>query len=131
MSTNSNCLSGDEGALIVSTQAATQRQVLLEGELERYVHILEKEEHPEKVIVFGSVATGDVNEWSDIDLVVVAETDLPFLRRIRQLRHLLQPKVSVDLLYYTPDEFAQMCRERLFFQEEILGKGKVLYERSN
>lgn len=115
----------------MSTQAATQRRVLLEDELERYVQILEKEENPEKVIVFGSVATGDVKEWSDIDLVVVAETALPFLKRIRQLRQLLQPKVSVDILYYTPDEFAQMCRERLFFQEEILGKGKVLYERSN
>ncbi len=115
----------------MNTQVAKQRQRLLERELSRYVQILAKEENPEKVIVFGSVASGEIKEWSDIDLVVVTDTNLPFLKRIRQLRNLLQPKVSVDILCYTPDEFAHLCQERLFFQEEIVGKGKVLYERSN
>ncbi|MFZ4664250.1 MAG: nucleotidyltransferase domain-containing protein [Caldilineaceae bacterium] len=115
----------------MNVQVAKQRQSLLERELNRYVQILAEEENPEKVIVFGSVASGEIKEWSDIDLVVVAHTNLPFLKRIRQLRHLLQPKVSVDILCYTPDEFSQLRQERLFFQEEIVGKGKVLYERSN
>jgi uncharacterized protein len=39
-------------------------------------------------------------------------------------------RVGVDYLVYTPDEFAQMIVEKNpFIIEEVLGKGKVLYER--
>ncbi|MEK9135842.1 MAG: C25 family cysteine peptidase, partial [Bacteroidota bacterium] len=31
--------------------------------------------------------------------------------------------------FYTPNEFEQLQRERAFFRDEILGKGKVVYER--
>jgi predicted nucleotidyltransferase len=110
-------------------QVAKQRQSLLERELNRYVQILAEEENPEKVIVFGSVASGDVNEWSDIDLVVINNTHLPYLKRLFKIQALLQPQVGTDLLYYTPQEFEKLCRERAFFREEILEKGKVVYER--
>jgi predicted nucleotidyltransferase len=110
-------------------QVAKQRQSLLERELNRYVQILAEEENPEKVIVFGSVASGDVNEWSDIDLVVINNTHLPYLKRLFKIQALLQPQVGTDLLYYTPQEFEKLCQERAFFREEILEKGKVVYER--
>ena len=32
---------------------------------------------PDKIILFGSSATGNVNENSDLDLVVIEETDIP------------------------------------------------------
>ena len=113
----------------MNVQVAKQRQSLLERELNRYVQILAEEENPEKVIVFGSVASGDVNEWSDIDLVVINNTHLPYLKRLFKIQALLQPQVGTDLLYYTPQEFEKLCRERAFFREEILEKGKVVYER--
>ena len=46
------------------------------------------------------------------------------------MRRLLRPRIGLDLLVYTPDEFEQLCRERPFFRDEVLGKGKVLYEQS-
>ena len=108
---------------------AIARKTLLEQELDRYVRVLKQAENPEKVIVFGSLATGNVHEWSDIDLVIVNQTNLSFLQRTRAIRKIIQPQVAVEILCYTPDEFARLCKERLFFQEEILGKGKLLYER--
>jgi hypothetical protein len=42
---------------------------------------------------------------------------------------LLQPRVGIDILVYTPVEFENLCKERAFFREEILGKGKILYEQ--
>ena len=42
---------------------------------------------------------------------------------------LLRPRVGLDVLVYTPEEFEQLCRERAFFQHEIVQKGQVLYER--
>jgi len=32
---------------------------------------------------------------------------------------------------YTPQEFEQLSNERLFLREEVVGKGKMIYERSN
>jgi len=110
--------------------AKTQaRKELLEQELDRYVQVLKAAENPDKVIVFGSLATGHVHEWSDIDLVVVKETKLPYLERLCQTQGLLQPRVGTDILYYTPEEFETLCLQRRFFQEEIIDKGIVVYER--
>ena len=105
------------------------RRTLLQQEVERYVQILKEKEQPDKVILFGSLATGDVHEWSDIDLVVIKPTALGYLDRLLHTQLLLQPQVGTDILYYTPDEFAKLCRERRFFREEIVTKGRPIYER--
>jgi len=111
------------------THTAADRMNLLEQEMERYLQLLIEYDDPEQVIVFGSLATGEVHKWSDIDLIVVKHTDLPFWQRLRETRRLLQPKVGTDLLIYTPSEFEQLQHDRPFFREEILAKGNVVYER--
>ncbi|NJK52041.1 MAG: nucleotidyltransferase domain-containing protein [Leptolyngbyaceae cyanobacterium SU_3_3] len=109
--------------------AATTRQQLLETELDRYVSVLREIYDPRSIRVFGSMATGTVHEWSDIDLVIVKETNQRFLERTKEVLRLLQPKVGLDVLVYTPAEFEQLCQERAFVRDEIVNKGKVLYER--
>ncbi|RME47878.1 MAG: nucleotidyltransferase domain-containing protein, partial [Caldilineae bacterium] len=52
-----------------------------------------------------------------------------FLERTKEVMQLLQPRVGVDILVYTPAEFERLARERAFVRDEIVGKGKVLYER--
>ena len=112
------------------TESATvERKKRLQRELDRYLRLLTEHLEPERVIVFGSLVTDQIHPWSDIDLVVVTQTDLPFLQRSRRLRNLLQPTVGLDILVYTPQEFEQMRQERPFFRDEILDKGLVLYER--
>ena len=105
------------------------RNTLLENELGRFLPLLQRHYRPYKIILFGSLAAGQVGEWSDLDLVIVAETDKRFLDRVKEAMLLLCPKVGVDLLVYTPEEFKHLSRERRFFHTEILEKGKVLYER--
>lgn len=80
-------------------------------------------------MLFGSLADKNLGEWSDIDLVIVHQTNLPFCQRIERALQLIRPKVGVDLLIYTPDEFSILARERRFVREEILEKGTVLYAR--
>ena len=108
---------------------ALERRALLEQELNRWLPLLIANERPSKVILFGSYCAGQVSEWSDLDMVVVKETNAPFLDRTRQMLSLLQPRVGVDILVYTPQEWERLSRERPFFREEIIAKGKVLYER--
>ncbi|MGQ9626913.1 MAG: nucleotidyltransferase domain-containing protein [Anaerolineae bacterium] len=111
-------------------EAAQARQARLQQELKRYLELLTRDDPPERIILFGSLAEGEVGEWSDLDLVIVRKTDLPFLERSKAVLRLLHPRVGVDVLVYTPEEFERLCRERRFFQEEILDKGKVLFERN-
>ena len=115
-------------ALLLAMDDATWPQYLAE-ELGRYVPLLVAHYDPEQIILFGSLAFDKARLWSDIDLVVVAETDKRFLDRVKEALLLLRPAVGLDVLIYTPEEFGQLCRDRPFFQQEIL-KGKVLYERN-
>jgi predicted nucleotidyltransferase len=107
------------------------RQEHLQGELDRWLPLLIAREKPEKIILFGSFCSGELSEWSDLDLVIVKETQVPFLDRIRRVLELLKPQVGVDVLVYTPDEFEQLSRERAFVRQEIVGKGRVVYERGD
>lgn len=108
---------------------AEKRLMLLQSELNRWLPLLIQQLQPERVILFGSLTQDQVHDWSDIDLVIVRETTQPFLKRIREAILLLKPKVGLDLLIYTPEEFAELKHERRFIQEEVVKKGKLLYER--
>lgn len=105
------------------------RRQALQRELERWLPLLIEDLQPEKILLFGSLAGRRIGEWSDVDLVIVHQTNLPFYRRIKKALQLIRPKVGVDLLIYTPEEFSKLSRERRFFRDEILKNGKVLYAR--
>jgi predicted nucleotidyltransferase len=83
------------------------------------------------VILFGSMASGEIHEWSDIDLVIVKDTSKRFLARLKEVALLCRAPVGVDYLVYTPQEFDRLAHDKgnPFFQHEILEKGHVLYER--
>lgn len=110
-------------------QGSPERKKLLDQELVRYIGLLTEHGAPEKVILFGTLAKGRIHEWSDIDLVVIEQTHLPFFQRLKKVRKLLQPKVGMDIMVYTPEEFDQLCADRPFFKEEIVAKGRIVYER--
>jgi uncharacterized protein len=114
---------------VEATTLPQARRALLEKELKRYLPILQNHYSLHKVILFGSLASDQIEEWSDLDLVIVAETDKRFLERIKEAMLLLRPKVGVDLLVYTPEEFNLLSCQRSFFHTEILEKGRILYER--
>ena len=61
-----------------------------------------------RAIVFGSWARGEADGFSDLDLAVVMDTDLSGPERALALTKELDQSLPmvVDLLVYTPDEFA-------------------------
>jgi predicted nucleotidyltransferase len=83
------------------------------------------------VLLFGSVARGEIREWTDLDLVVVADTDLPFYERTRRILNSVQPKVGMDVIVYTPVEWDELKHTRSFVKQEIIHKGRVVYERES
>ena len=110
---------------------ARNRTIELQNELERWIEILKNQYYPEKIILFGSFAHGRVGRWSDIDLVIVKETHETFLDRIKEVLLLLQPKVGVDILVYTPQEVIDLSTRGTFIKKEILSKGITLYEKGS
>lgn len=110
----------------------TERQAKLNQALDQILQKLIANYQPEKVILFGSLASAEVKEWSDLDLVIIKNTSRPFLQRLKEVALLCQPSVGADFLVYTPDEFARMrAQGNPFIIEEVVRKGKVLYERQS
>lgn len=107
-----------------------KRKYRLLDALENISSRLIKEYQPEKIILFGSMVNHDVQEWSDLDIAIIKQTNKPFYQRLREVVLLCQPSVGVDFLVYTPAEFQQLLADQNpFVTEEIVNKGKVIYER--
>ncbi len=106
-----------------------QRKKRLTAELERFLDVL-KTRDVEKMVLFGSLVTGNVNSTSDIDLLIVEQTDKRFLDRLDELYSLLQPTVALDLLVYTPEEIESLAHTNRFIGN-ILEHGRVLYEKES
>jgi len=59
--------------------------------------------------LFGSLARNEIHAWSDIDLILVVDSKLPFIERPQQFTHLFENiPYAIDLLVYTQEEFAQL-----------------------
>ncbi len=85
---------------------------------------------PEKIILFGSYVYGTPSADSDVDLLVIMETDARPADRYLAVSRLLRPRpFPLDILVKTPQEIAQALAKGDFFIREIITKGRVLYER--
>jgi len=61
--------------------------------------------------IFGSLGTPGFGPESDIDLILVVQTDKPFLERARDYFDVMDLALSMDLLVYTPEEFSKLTGE--------------------
>ncbi len=96
--------------------------------------------HPYKVILFGSYAYGKPNAASDIDLLVVLDTEKTPKRfqenmenklLVRNVLWELSKKTSIDLIVHTKPMYQKFNAMGSMFSKELLEKGKVLYEADN
>lgn len=87
---------------------------------------------PDRIYLFGSWATGEADELSDIDLVVIKQTPAPFFDRLREVSRLLPPESgAVDILVYTPEEFARMKADGNAFAETVEEEGVIVYDATH
>ena len=86
--------------------------------------------NPQKIILFGSYASGNPDEDSDIDLLIVKNSDERPVDRWIKVRKLLRDTVKnipVSPLVYTESEIEERKAVKDYFISEILEKGIVLY----
>lgn len=79
-------------------------------ELRRWLHE-RLADRVQDVFLFGSFGTAAFGRHSDIDLIIVTPTDLPFVERPTLFEDLRDRIPSLDLLVYTPEEFAALTED--------------------
>ena len=84
--------------------------------------------HPEKIILFGSYAWGKPDENSDVDLLVIKETEEDPWKRLKKISDYLDADYPTDVLVYTPREVRKRLSINDFFVKKIIDKGKIIYE---
>jgi len=85
----------------------------------------------ERVILFGSYAQGEITADSDVDLLVIGPFKGRSVDKSVEIRMKLRPQFSVDILVRTTEKVRQRVKMGDCFMQEILEKGKVLYEADN
>ncbi|MCD6388137.1 MAG: nucleotidyltransferase domain-containing protein [Desulfobulbaceae bacterium] len=78
----------------------------------------------EEAYLFGSYANNTADEYSDLDILVVKKTKIDFFHRFKEVPGLYELGVPIDLLFYTPDEFAEMKKIRNPLIENIVRNGQ-------
>ena len=86
--------------------------------------------HPEKLILFGSSASGQATAGSDIDIMVIWNTALnPHQRNLAVSKLFYDRDFPLDVFVFTPDEERRFRNIPGTMLYEAETKGKVLYER--
>jgi uncharacterized protein len=84
--------------------------------------------HPQRILLFGSVARGEADADSDLDVLVIKDTADPFVGRLEAMAKLCPLGVHADILVYTPHELRQMVDDGNPFILQALREGKIVYE---
>jgi predicted nucleotidyltransferase len=104
----------------------------MEEVIKKIVDLLIKEYHPDKIILFGSYAYGKPTEDSDIDLLIIKESDkkrrIDRFVEVQSLIYNKEARIPVSPLVLTKEELEERLSIGDDFIEEIITKGKVLYE---
>ncbi len=108
-------------------RATSEDRARLEAEIESLIKQL-KELGAVKVILFGSLARGQISLFSDIDLLVLFDQKRSPRELTRWVYQNIQCREAVDILAFGVETFQQLS-DRPFLQH-IIQEGRVLYERA-
>lgn len=84
--------------------------------------------HPAQIILFGSHAWGSPTADSDVDLLLVMDTNEPVARCAARVSAAIDHPFPMDIVVRTPSTLLDACRRGGAFLSEIMKHGVVLYE---
>lgn len=106
--------------------------MISQNDIREIRELIIKEYEPSKIVLFGSYAKGSANENSDLDLLIVADTEknIPRWKRGLALRVLLSKySFPKDLLFYTNEEISHWLNTPMSFIHTVFKNGNILYEQ--
>ena len=86
----------------------------------------------EQAIVFGSYARGDSRPHSDLDLLVIADTQVPYYKRSLEFKDIIMTTIneigcSIDMIILTPREWKDTKNRQGGFASSVIKEGKLIY----
>ncbi|HAB51473.1 MAG TPA: hypothetical protein DCE80_04735 [Ignavibacteriales bacterium] len=86
--------------------------------------------NPERIYLFGSWVRDEQDDTSDIDIVLIKETNNSFFERLKEVvPYIAGINRGIDILIYTPQEFKKMLKEGNAFAEMVQDEGVIIYEK--
>jgi predicted nucleotidyltransferase len=96
--------------------------------VERVVKVIAEAIHPQKIILFGSRATGKARPDSDLDLVIVYDGEKSKRQVKLDIHRLLEPaSLPIDLFVLTPEEMLRQRHVANTLAREIAESGVTVY----
>ena len=108
--------------------ARNRYRQLLQKSVDLLVERLSAIHAVQRISIFGSYARGAADLFTDLDVLVIMESDQSFIERQQRLYQLLGLPVDLDLLCYTPKEF-QVVKDGPFLRRALRDE-VVLYEKN-
>ncbi len=93
-----------------------------------YCAAVAREFRPQKIVLFGSYAYGRPTPDSDVDLLVIMTFRGNDVAKAIQIRSRFDTPFPMDLLVRKPEFVAARLRERDMFIEQVMTRGRVIYE---
>jgi predicted nucleotidyltransferase len=101
------------------------------SEIQAFSQRIAEKFQPERIILFGSYASGKPTEDSDVDLLVILPfEELPVEKAIA-IRQQIKAPFPLDLMARTPQQIQQRMEMGDFFIQDIMKNGRVLYEANH
>jgi predicted nucleotidyltransferase len=106
---------------------------MISEQIEKICRVWTERADPERIILFGSAAHGQMSEDSDLDFLVVWEgKDFPNNRRRAGYLMRVLPDdiiVPIDVIVMTPEQYRSEQEDDRTLTAMVTDEGKVLYER--
>jgi len=98
------------------------------GEAERVIEMAKIKIDPILMIVFGSVANGTAGKDSDLDLILVKESnENSFIRSAKARLELEDSNIPIDIIVYTPEEFKEDLSNKYSLAYEAMATGRIVH----
>lgn len=82
----------------------------------------------EKIILFGSYIDGSFEKGSDLDILIIKESDVPKHKRSIPIRSLFRGyRIPMDIIVYTKEELETYKEIKGSFVQKVLSKGRIIY----
>jgi len=109
----------------------TNRKRIPQDVIDNLINEIAQAFSPNKIILFGSYASGNTRPESDIDLLVVVDKEDKGERKSLAIRRHLGVMFGLDIIVYSTKRLEERIRKGDWFLREIVETGKVVYERIN
>jgi predicted nucleotidyltransferase len=104
------------------------QKVLTEETLQEIIRRVVEVAHPERIILFGSAARGDMDSNSDVDLLIIKSGNFDYFSLVGDIHMSLHGVgQAVDIVLATPEQVEQYRDTHCLIISPALREGREVY----